>query len=347
MRVGVPVAAALAAPATGGLSLLAGAAGGFTGEVMAQEREMERGVRDQASYGQMIAAPIITGTPLGPAFKGAAYANSGRLLAARPAAVATRAAFGGTISGGANAISQAIDTGEVDGADVLKSAAYGALFGGVMGAVETVRTTSAMKAAILDLRQRTGDFRSTDLEFVAKMRRAGQRAPGVSAEAMVPAGGRTGVPDGPPPVVQPFDPVPGVPPFNPNVRAVDVVLPPPAPRAPVPPSAPAQVAPPEPLPAPVDNAPVGALPPAAIDFAPRRLIRCRRHKCRLSRRALCRPRANALSLCFWISFPAGLIRRRSIITCASACREPRNAGLSSLPKSGPPHTPNLARPIRG
>ena len=268
LRVGVPVAAALAAPATGGLSFLAGAAGGFTGEVMAQEREMERGVRDQASYGQMIAAPIITGTPLGPAFKGAAYANSGRLLAARPAAVATRAAFGGTISGGADAISQGIDTGEVDSERVLKSAAYGALFGGVMGAVETVRTTSAMKAAILDLRQRTGDFKSTDLEFVAKMQRAGQRAPGVSAEAIVPAGGRTGAPDSPPPVVQPFDPVPGVPPFNPNVRAVDVVLPPPAPRAPVPPSAPAQVAPPEPLPAPVDNAPVGALPPAAIDFAP-------------------------------------------------------------------------------
>jgi hypothetical protein len=268
LRVGVPVAAALAAPATGGLSLLAGAAGGFTGEVMAQEREMERGVRDQASYGQMIAAPIITGTPLGPAFKGAAYANSGRLLAGRPAAVATRAAFGGTISGGANAISQAIDTGEVDGADVLKSAAYGALFGGVMGGVETVQTTRAMKAAILDLRQRTGDFRSTDLEFVAKMQRAAQRAPAVSPDAIVPAGGRTGAPDGPPPVVQPAAPPAGMPPFDPNVRAVDVVLPRPPPRPPAPPSAPTQVAPPEPPPAPVDNAPVGAPPPAAIESVP-------------------------------------------------------------------------------
>ncbi len=267
LRVGVPVAAALAAPATGGLSLLAGAAGGFTGEVMAQEREMERGVRDQASYGQMIAAPIITGTPLGPAFKGAAYVKDA-LVAARPAAVATRAAFGGTISGGANAISQAIDTGEVDGADVLKSAAYGALFGGVMGGVETVQTTRAMKAAILDLRQRTGDFRSTDLEFVAKMQRAAQRAPAVSPDAIVPAGGRAGAPDGPPPVVQPAAPAAGMPPFDPNVRAVDVVLPRPPPRAPVPPSAPAQVAPPEPPPAPVDNAPVGAPPPAAIESAP-------------------------------------------------------------------------------
>lgn len=268
LRIGVPVAAALAAPATGGLSLLAGAAGGFTGEVMAQEREMERGVRDQASYGQMIAAPIITGTPLGPAFKGAAYANSGRLLAGRPAAVATRAAFGGAISGGANAISQAIDTGEVDGADVLKSAAYGALFGGAMGGVETVQTTRAMKAKILDLRQRTGDFKSTDLEFVAKMRRAGQNAPSVSPDAMVPAGGRTGAPDGPPPVVQPAAPASGMPPFDPNVRAVDVVLPRPPPRPPAPPSAPTQVAPPEPPPAPVDNAPVGAPPPAAIESAP-------------------------------------------------------------------------------
>ena len=42
----------------------------------------------------------------------------------------------------------------------------------------------------------------------------------------------------------------------------------PSAAAPETPSAPAQVAPPEPLPAPVDNAPAGALPPAAIDFAP-------------------------------------------------------------------------------
>ena len=266
LRLGVPVAATLAAYGTGGLSLLAGAAGGFTGEVLAQESEMARGARDQASYGQMAAAPIIAGTPLGPAFKGAAYANSGRLLAARPAAVATRAAFGGGISGGADAISQVIDTGEVDLAGVLKSAAYGTLFGGVMGGVETLQTTRRMQAAILDLRKRTGDFKSTDLEFVAKMQRLRNQQPEPAPGSVVPDQAR--------PVDQVQLTPADLPPFDPTRSARDIVLPPVPPRpvapplvdelppvAPVPPSAPAQVAPPEPPPAPVDNAPVVA-PPA-------------------------------------------------------------------------------------
>lgn len=272
LRIGVPVASMLAAYGTGGLSLLAGAAGGFTGEVLAQESEMARGARDQASYGQMAAAPIIAGTPLGPTFKGAAYAKDA-LIAARPAAIATRAAFGGGISGGADAISQVIDTGEVDLAGVLKSAAYGALFGGVMGGVETLQTTRGMKAAILDLRKRTGDFKSTDLEFVAKMQRLRNQQP-------EPVRGSV-VPDQPRPVDQVQLTPAGLPPFDSTRSARDIVLPPVPPRpsarppvdelppvAPVPPSAPAQVAPPEPLPAPVDNAPVVALPAPETPPAP-------------------------------------------------------------------------------
>ena len=277
LRLGVPVAATLAAYGTGGLSLLAGAAGGFTGEVLAQESEMARGARDQASYGQMAAAPIIAGTPLGPTLKGAAYAKDA-LIAARPAAIATRAAFGGAISGGADAISQAIDTGEVDSAGVLKSAAYGTLFGGVMGGVETLQTTRRMKAALFAERKRTGDFKSTDLDLVGKMQRNWQRGrdgrggprddgPGSGAGSVVPDQAR--------PVDQVQLTPAGIPPFDPTRSARDIVLPPVPPRpsapvapvdelppvAPVPPSAPAQVAPPEPPPAPVDNAPVVA-PPA-------------------------------------------------------------------------------------
>jgi hypothetical protein len=271
MRVGVPVAAMLAAYGTGGLSLLAGAAGGFTGEVLAQESEMARGARDQASYGQMVAAPVIAGTPLGPTLKGAAYAKDA-LIAARPAAIATRAAFGGGISGGADAISQVIDTGEVDSAGVLKSAAYGALFGGVIGGVETLQTTRAMKAALFAERKRTGDFKSTDLDLVGKMQRSWQRGRdgrGGPRDDGPDGGAGSVVPDQARPVDQVQLPPAGLPPFDPTRSARDIVLPPVPPRpsapvAPVPPSAPAQVAPPEPLPAPVDNAPVVAnLEPAS------------------------------------------------------------------------------------
>ena len=272
-RFGLPLAAGLLAPVSGGASIPLGlaAAGAFTGEVLAQESEMARNARDQASYGQMVAAPIIAGTPLGPAFKGALYAKDA-LIAARPAAVATRAAFGGAISGGANAISQAIDTGEVDLADVLKSAAYGTLFGGVMGGVETLQTTRGVKAAILDLRKRTGDFKSTDLEFVAKMQR-------LRNQQREPAPGSV-VPNQANPVEQVQLPPADIPPFDPTRSARDIVLPPVPPRpsarppvdesppvAPVPPSAPAQVAPPEPPPAPVDNAPVVATPARAINVS--------------------------------------------------------------------------------
>ena len=176
MRYGLPLAAGLLAPVSGGASIPLGlaAAGAFTGEVLAQESEMARGARDQASYGQMVAAPIIAGTPLGPAFKGAAYAKDA-LIAARPAAVATRAAFGGAINAGADALAQKIDTGEVDPAQVLAAGGVGALFGGAMGALETATTTRAMKAALFAERKRTGDFKSTDLDLVGKMQRSWQR----------------------------------------------------------------------------------------------------------------------------------------------------------------------------
>ena len=270
MRFGLPLAAGLLAPVSGGASIPLGlaAAGAFTGEVLAQESEMARGARDQASYGQMVAAPIIAGTPLGPAFKGAAYAKDA-LIAARPAAIATRAAFGGGISAGANALAQKIDTGEVDSAQVLAAGGVGALFGGGMGALETATTTRAMKAALFAERKRTGDFKSTDLDLVGKMQRSWQRGRdgrGGPRDDGPDGGAGSVVPDQARPVDQVQLPPAGLPPFDPTRSARDIVLPPVPPRpsapvAPVPPSAPAQVAPPEPLPAPVDNAPVVA-PPA-------------------------------------------------------------------------------------
>jgi hypothetical protein len=280
MRYGLPLAAGLLAPATGGASIplfLAGA-GALTGEILAQESEMARGARDQASYGQMVAAPIIAATPLGPAFKGAAYAKDA-LIAARPAAIATRAAFGGAINAGADAVAQKIDTGEVDSAQVLAAGGVGALFGGAMGALETATTTRAMKAALFAERKRTGDFKSTDLDLVGKMQRSWQRGrDGRGGPRDNGPGGGAGsvVPDQARPVDQVQLPPAGLPPFDPTRSARDIVLPPVPPRpsarppvdelppvAPVPPSAPAQVAPPEPPPAPVDNAPVVA-PPARL-----------------------------------------------------------------------------------
>ena len=275
MRYGLPLAAGLLAPVSGGASIPLGlaAAGAFTGEVLAQESEMARGARDQASYGQMVAAPIIAGTPLGPAFKGAAYAKDA-LIAARPAAVATRAAFGGAINAGADALAQKIDTGEVDSAQVLAAGGVGALFGGAMGALETATTTRAMKAALFAERKRTGDFKSTDLDLVGKMQRSWQRGrDGRGGPLDDSPGGGAGsvVPDQARPVDQVQLTTADLPPFDPTRSARDIVLPPVPPRpvapsvsvAPVPPSAPAQVAPPEPLPAPVDNAPVVA-PPASL-----------------------------------------------------------------------------------
>lgn len=287
MRYGLPLAAGLLAPVSGGASIPLGlaAAGAFTGEVLAQESEMARGARDQASYGQMVAAPIIAGTPLGPAFKGAAYAKDA-LIAARPAAVATRAAFGGAINAGADALAQKIDTGEVDPAQVLAAGGVGALFGGAMGALETATTTRAMKAALFAERKRTGDFKSTDLDLVGKMQRSWQRGrDGRGGPLDDGPGGGAGsvVPDQARPVDQVQLTPAGIPPFDPTRSARDIVLPPVPPRpsapppvdelppvAPVPPSAPAQVAPPEPPPAPVDNAPVVAPPakPLTPDEAP-------------------------------------------------------------------------------
>lgn len=287
MRYGLPLAAGLLAPVSGGASIPLGlaAAGAFTGEVLAQESEMARGARDQASYGQMVAAPIIAGTPLGPAFKGAAYAKDA-LIAARPAAVATRAAFGGAINAGADALAQKIDTGEVDSAQVLAAGGVGALFGGAMGALETATTTRAMKAALFAERKRTGDFKSTDLDLVGKMQRSWQRGrDGRGGPRDDGPGGGAGsvVPDQARPVDQVQLTTADLPPFDPTRSARDIVLPPVSPRpsapppvdelppvAPVPPSAPAQVAPPEPIPAPVDNAPVVAPPakPLTPDEAP-------------------------------------------------------------------------------
>ena len=287
MRYGLPLAAGLLAPATGGASIplfLAGA-GALTGEILAQESEMARGARDQASYGQMVAAPIIAATPLGPAFKGAAYAKDA-LIAARPAAIATRAAFGGAINAGADAVAQKIDTGEVDSAQVLAAGGVGALFGGAMGALETATTTRAMKAALFAERKRTGDFKSTDLDLVGKMQRSWQRGRdgrGGPRDDGPDGGAGSVVPDQARPVDQVQLPPAGLPPFDPTRSARDIVLPPVPPRpsarppvdelppvAPVPPSAPAQVAPPEPPPAPVDNAPVVAPPakPLTPDEAP-------------------------------------------------------------------------------
>ena len=285
MRYGLPLAAGLLAPVSGGASIPLGlaAAGAFTGEVLAQESEMARGARDQASYGQMVAAPIIAGTPLGPAFKGAAYAKDA-LIAARPAAVATRAAFGGAINAGADALAQKIDTGEVDSAQVLAAGGVGALFGGAMGALETATTTRAMKAALFAERKRTGDFKSTDLDLVGKMQRSWQRGrDGRGGPLDDSPGGGAGsvVPDQARPVDQVQLTTADLPPFDPTRSARDIVLPPVPPRpvapsvsvAPAPPSAPAQVAPPEPLPAPVDNAPVVAPPASAATESPYKMHR--------------------------------------------------------------------------
>lgn len=182
MRMGIPLAAGLAAPVTGGatLPLALAAAGGFTGEAMAQASELDRGARDEMSPGAMIAAPIVAGLPLGPTMKGAAYVG-GRLVAARPLAAVTRGAFGGAVTGGANVIEQAIDRDNIDWGDVAKSAAWGTVFGATMGAHETFQATRAQQRALLALRKRTGNWEGSDLEFVEWMRRERNKTPASSA----------------------------------------------------------------------------------------------------------------------------------------------------------------------
>ena len=144
LRLGIPVTAMLFAPATGGLSLLAGAAGGFTGEILAQQNEMDRGARETMGVGSLVAAPLIAATPLGGPVKGgvAALGSGGRLVAAAPQAIAKRAAFGGGINATADALQQQIDTGTIDPAQLATSTAMGLVFGGTIGSVETLKATA-------------------------------------------------------------------------------------------------------------------------------------------------------------------------------------------------------------
>ena len=240
LRLGIPVAAMLAGPA-GALGLAAGAAGGFTGEILAQQNEMDRGARETMGVGQLVAAPIIAGAPLGGPLKGgmAAFGPGGRLIAAAPQAIAKRGAFGAGINATADALQQQIDTGTIDPAQLAASAGAGALFGGTIGGVETLTATAAGRATLMRLRQAMQDFTSSDEQILAAARaaRAMPKAPTPATAAPVAE-------------TAPALPAPAV---ASNPQSVeDILIPRPAPRAA-----------PEAAPAPV--VPVDAAPPAAVD----------------------------------------------------------------------------------
>jgi hypothetical protein len=261
LRLGIPAAAVAFAPVTGGASLLLGGAGAFTGEILAQQNQMERGARDTMGVGSLVAAPLIAATPLGGPVKGgmAAFGSGGRLVAAAPQAIAKRAAFGGGINATADALQQQIDTGTIDGGQLAASAGMGALFGAVMGSAETLKATAAGRDTLLRMRRAMQDFSSTDEQIVAAARAARAARTNPSAPAK-PNAGQAVAPEAGAnvPASRPALPAPAAP-----VQSVeDILIPRPAPR-PAPPAAPAA---PAPLtPAAVDPAPP---PPAVILSAP-------------------------------------------------------------------------------
>lgn len=222
LRMGVPLAAAALAPVSGGatLPLALGAMGGFAGEVAAQQSEMGRGARDQASYGRMVAAPIMAGVPLGPAASTSvrAFDQAGNLLAVAPQAILKRGAFGAGIGAGASGIEQTVDGKKIDWSEVANSAAFSAVFGGVMGGVETLQRTRAAQSEIFQLRKATGNFQGSDADFLTwvKAKAAHRGGTAMPAEEGAP------VPDGqiqplietsaaPAPRVTPVEPAPVAP----------------------------------------------------------------------------------------------------------------------------------------
>jgi hypothetical protein len=151
-----PIGGAIVGGVTGGLPgvIAGGAAGGAAGDLLAQQRQILRGERDEIRTGELVTATLAGAVPLPAAQAAKPLAMMGR-----------RAVQGAGIATSADAVGQVIDTGTVDLTRLAATGALGLLFGGAVGGAESaILRKEVLKAVRATPEFR--DFKGTEAELI-------------------------------------------------------------------------------------------------------------------------------------------------------------------------------------